>query len=438
MRILVAVLVLLLATGVGNAGERLPVGADAPEITATTWLNTEGGESPILPDLQGKAVLLEFWGTWCGPCVRSMPKIQALHERYGQRGLIVAAITRENADEVLGFIEKKAYTFPVGCDPEQACIGKYAVTGWPTTYLVGANGTILYAGTPYGVEPAVEKALGLESSPATLLSTYMAACAGDDEEARRKALERLLAKATDAFDLASWAEGALCAAPDESVKGKKLKGRKELTALAKSWKAEPDERQIAALTALALGAPADFDLRAWAQASLAKAFPLKTKEVEELLAGKRYAALLDAMIDRNASGGVIKKAGKHDGFRRWAAKGFQEKRTFARKAIMGLAYWMSGKKPPDGFDDEAFSRDISINGIIMRERKYILGIVIGGDKVMKEAAEGYALRQLQRWALMDAVGRGKSEKIKALPGKAKKERDKILAQLHRMYGKPGS
>src|SRR5689334_15356094 len=60
-------------------GERPVVGAKPPPVTASTWLNTPGGKSP-LEGLEGKAVLVEFWGTWCGPCVRAMPHIQSLHE----------------------------------------------------------------------------------------------------------------------------------------------------------------------------------------------------------------------------------------------------------------------------------------------------------------------------------------------------------------------
>ncbi len=441
MRTIAYALALFMAVAVAHAGEepkagkeRLPVGADAPEITAKTWLNTEGGETPVLPDLTGKVIMLEFWGTWCGPCVRSMPKIQSLHERYKDAGLIVIAITREKADEVRGFLEKKSYTMPVGCDPEQTCVGKYSVAGWPTTYLVGANGTILYSGSPYGVEPAIEKALGLESSTPALLSTYFAACAGKDKDAERKAIERLLEKSSPAFDLKSWAERALGEAPDEAIKAKPLKGAKELTALAKSWKTEPDEKQTLALTALALGAPTEFDLESWVRERYAKGYPLKSKEVEALLEKRRYMKLLDAMIDRNASSGVIKKAAKHDGFRRWASEDFQQKRTLARKAIMALHYWMLGEAPKD-YDDEAFARDLAINGIWMnKERNRVLGVIIAGDRVSKEGAAGYAERQLQRWFLMDAIGRGKSEKVKALPGKAKKEYDKIRASLKRMYG----
>jgi len=72
-----------------EAGSRPAVGDEAPPITATTWLNTEEGANPT-EDADEKVILVELWGTWCGPCVRSMPKLQALWERLQDRGLLVA------------------------------------------------------------------------------------------------------------------------------------------------------------------------------------------------------------------------------------------------------------------------------------------------------------------------------------------------------------
>ena len=156
-----------------------------------------------------RLVMLEFWGTWCGPCVRSMPKVQKLWDRYRNLGLLVVAITREAAGEVRPFLKDNGYTMPVACDPSQACISEFQIDGWPTTYLIDRDGRVLWRGAPYGVEPQIEKALGLESSPKTLLTQSLDAEAAGDDEALRAALERLVAKATPAFDLVDWAGTAL-------------------------------------------------------------------------------------------------------------------------------------------------------------------------------------------------------------------------------------
>ncbi len=71
--------------------------------------------------------MVEFWGTWCGPCVRSMPKVQKLWDRYRERGLLVVAMTREAAGEVRDFLKEHEYSMPVGCDPSQSCISEFEI-----------------------------------------------------------------------------------------------------------------------------------------------------------------------------------------------------------------------------------------------------------------------------------------------------------------------
>lgn len=421
--------------------EVLPVGAEAPPVDASTWLNTEQGESPVPESLEGKLLLVEFWGTWCGPCVRSMPKIQALHETFADRGLIVVAITRETASEVRGFLKEKDYTMPVGCDPSQSCISKYQVSSWPTTYLVGGNSTILFAGSPYGAERAVEQALGLESSPATLLTQFLDACATRDADAKREHLERLALKAGPVFDLRSWAAGALDKVPAEAAKPRKLDGGKALHALVRKWTTDASERRTLAALEIAQHGPTDFDLEAWARALFGKRYPLRSKEVSKLLEGTRYRQLLDALLDRNPSASVVKKAGKHEGFAAWCDKHAGERRTFARKAVMGSTYWLSGKRPPEGMDHRAFSRDLGVSGWSERTdpetgQKSIAGISIGGEMIMKEQMPGYIHRQLCRSIVMDAVASGHKVKTDAVRKKARKEEAKILDALYRKYGKP--
>src|SRR5580765_3863807 len=69
------------------------VGDAAPPLDLAGWLNVEAGKEPKLEALKGSVVMLEFWGTWCGPCVRAMPEVQKLHDRYRDRGLVVLAIS---------------------------------------------------------------------------------------------------------------------------------------------------------------------------------------------------------------------------------------------------------------------------------------------------------------------------------------------------------
>ncbi len=74
------------------------VGDPAPEIGVRKWLNVPAGQEPSPESLKGRVVMIEFWGTWCGPCVRAMPKVQEIHDRYRERGLTVLAISYETLD----------------------------------------------------------------------------------------------------------------------------------------------------------------------------------------------------------------------------------------------------------------------------------------------------------------------------------------------------
>ena len=137
-----------------------------------------------------------------------MPHVQKMHDRYRDRGVLVLGISYESTDVLRPFLTKNAYTMPVGSDPEKKVVGAYGVRGWPSTVLIDKKGKIAYVGGPYGIESQIEKALGLESSPATLLTVYVEALTAKKKAGIRESLERLTEKATPDFDLRAWAAGS--------------------------------------------------------------------------------------------------------------------------------------------------------------------------------------------------------------------------------------
>lgn len=118
-----------------------PVIFPAPDFT----LPTLSGESFRLADLRGKVVLLNFWATWCIPCRTEMPAIEALYQRYKDRGLDVLAVNLDvlSTAGVEAFVKEAGVTFPIILDPSWATARAYRVVALPTTYLIDRAGNVV-------------------------------------------------------------------------------------------------------------------------------------------------------------------------------------------------------------------------------------------------------------------------------------------------------
>ena len=111
-----------------------------------------GGGELTLSDYKGKVILLNFWATWCGPCVGEMPAFPQLLEKYGDDLAIITVDMQEDAETVGAFIAENGYDFPVVLDTGGA-IGKlYPTDGIPYTIVIAPDGTI--SDTSLGAGPA--------------------------------------------------------------------------------------------------------------------------------------------------------------------------------------------------------------------------------------------------------------------------------------------
>ncbi|GHV93761.1 cytochrome c biogenesis protein CcsB [Spirochaetia bacterium] len=102
------------------------------------------GTNRALSDLKGKAVFLNFWATWCGPCRMEMPSMEAVYQRLKDRGFEILAVNvGEKGDQVLGFMKENKLNFPAALD-ETGIIGAYyGVQAIPTTYIIDKRGLII-------------------------------------------------------------------------------------------------------------------------------------------------------------------------------------------------------------------------------------------------------------------------------------------------------
>jgi len=125
------------------------------------------GDTFTLSEHRGTVVVLDFWATWCGPCVAKMPTVQTLSEQYADRVLFVGMNVGEDPDRVQEFIEERGFTYPIGLDRNSTIHRTlYPSPGIPYTVIINADGmitdTFLGGGADmHGlIEAAIEEALG--------------------------------------------------------------------------------------------------------------------------------------------------------------------------------------------------------------------------------------------------------------------------------------
>lgn len=105
-------------------------------------LKTLSGDSFSLREARGRPVVLNFWATWCGPCQRELPALQAAAERYGDLVLIVGIDQGEEAATVQAYVDELGLTFPIPMDSEFTVSELYNVRGLPTTFFIDSEGVI--------------------------------------------------------------------------------------------------------------------------------------------------------------------------------------------------------------------------------------------------------------------------------------------------------
>ncbi|MDF2724898.1 MAG: thiol-disulfide oxidoreductase [Paenibacillus sp.] len=123
------------------AEDQIPrVGSTAPDF-ALTGLD---GNVYKLSDLRGKAVLVNFWGSWCDPCIRELPAIQRQYEKWKDQGLVVLGV---NLDEsrvtVQSFVKQTGVTYPILFDKDLLMRDRFAVRYYPTSFFIDKSGQII-------------------------------------------------------------------------------------------------------------------------------------------------------------------------------------------------------------------------------------------------------------------------------------------------------
>lgn len=123
----------------------------APAFAFTTL----DGRAVSLDSLRGRPVLLDFWATWCAPCVKSMPELEAVHRRWAARGLTVLGVSIDEGGDALvrKFVAKRKVTYPIAVDAAQDPVwAAYRVKSVPAAFLIDGEGRIVAQWTGRGVD----------------------------------------------------------------------------------------------------------------------------------------------------------------------------------------------------------------------------------------------------------------------------------------------
>jgi peroxiredoxin len=119
----------------------------APNFT----LNDLAGKPVSLADQKGKVVVLDFWATWCGPCVESMPHLDELNKQMSARGVRIFAVNlRETKQQVEKFLSDQKLGLPVLFDTDGKVGDLFKVQGIPQTVVIGKDGVVRKVMVGYG------------------------------------------------------------------------------------------------------------------------------------------------------------------------------------------------------------------------------------------------------------------------------------------------
>lgn len=121
------------------SGSRPPhVGSPAKEFTVT-----DSDHTVSLNQYHGQIVLVNFWATWCPPCVEELPSLMTLQDRMKGRGIVVVGVSIDvDGDAYHRFLKLHGINFVTVRDPEQKVAGMYGTSGWPETYVIDRQGVM--------------------------------------------------------------------------------------------------------------------------------------------------------------------------------------------------------------------------------------------------------------------------------------------------------
>jgi cytochrome c biogenesis protein CcmG/thiol:disulfide interchange protein DsbE len=140
---LLGLLIWKVAKDSSGAAGKLAKG-EHPVAPAFTLERLDGTGSLSLAALRGKAIVVNFWASWCVPCKGEAPALEATYQQYRKAGLVVVGIDVEDfKTDAKRFATRYGLTYPIVRDVNKSTIGKWGVTGYPETFFVDRQGRLV-------------------------------------------------------------------------------------------------------------------------------------------------------------------------------------------------------------------------------------------------------------------------------------------------------
>ncbi|MDA7878848.1 redoxin domain-containing protein [bacterium] len=163
-----------------SAAPKFTIGSKAPDLDIEFWISDNFGLLPHTTKIEkGNIYVIEFWATWCGPCIAAMPHISELQEKYSADNVQIISVSDEDLDTVTKFLERPVAGDSVGTtyeeltsnysltiDPDKSVFKDYFAaaqrTGIPCAFLIGKTGLVEWIGHPQQLDKPLEKVVSGE------------------------------------------------------------------------------------------------------------------------------------------------------------------------------------------------------------------------------------------------------------------------------------
>lgn len=164
---------MLIASSIASADDELTIGSDAPQLNVEHWVQDGEGKFKHVTQFEdGKVYIVEFWATWCGPCIAAMPHISELQNEFREKGVQVISVSDEKTEIVEKFLDREVRggdgetyrkltsNYCLTTDPDRSTHEDYMKAanqnGIPTAFIVGKDGKIEWIGHPMEIDEPVK------------------------------------------------------------------------------------------------------------------------------------------------------------------------------------------------------------------------------------------------------------------------------------------